>query len=186
VVGAEIVPSSEYSVQTYGASCKGEEANCTNVSAAVTMYTRRVADVEVLFNPPGTTLQPDGIDIAQMVNKFKSVPGALPKATAQLQPNLPELNADINALDIVHAVHAFVLIPYPFRGPCPCPSTVTCGSLACSTPTPCATAFGPEALCVKTCTGGANAGDPCISDTHCPESTCGAGSCRDHCGRCTP
>jgi hypothetical protein len=32
VVGAEILPSSAYSVQAYGASCKGSEGNCTGAS----------------------------------------------------------------------------------------------------------------------------------------------------------
>jgi hypothetical protein len=39
---------------------------------------------------------------------------------------------------------------------------------------------------VKTCVAGANAGDPCINNSHCPGSTCGAGFCRDRCARCKP
>jgi len=189
VVGAEIAPSSEYSVQTYGASCKGAEAGCTNVSTAVTMYTRRSGDAGPNFNPPATTTQPDALDIAQVVNKLKNLPGALVKAIAQLQPNLPELNADVNALDIVAVVDAVKQRAYAFSGPCPCQSAVPCGpapgSVACTTPTPCVTAFGAGAMCVKTCSGGDNPGDPCINDTHCPGSgTCGAAYCRDRCGRC--
>ncbi|MFH1110385.1 MAG: right-handed parallel beta-helix repeat-containing protein, partial [Planctomycetota bacterium] len=71
VVGAEIMPSSEYSVQTYGASCGGNENTCTNVSAPVTMYTRRSGDVETGYNPPGTGQQPDAGDVTALVNKFK-------------------------------------------------------------------------------------------------------------------
>ena len=189
VVGAEIAPSSEYSVQTYGASCKGLEGGCTNVSVPVTMFTRRFGDVEVPFVPPNATGQPDVTDVAQLVNKFKNVTGAPVKAISQLQPNLPELNADINALDIVSVVDAVKQRAYSFSGPCPCPSTVTCGVTACSSPTICASTYGPGALCVKTCTSGDNAGDPCINDTHCPGSppgACGGGFCRDRCGRCTP
>jgi len=114
------------------------------------------------------------------------LPGAPVKAIAQLQSNLPELNADINVMDILAAVDAMKQKAYAFSGPCPCPSTVTCGSTPCSSVTPCVTAYGAGALCVKTCNGGANAGDPCINDTHCPGSTCGAGFCRDRCGRCSP
>ncbi|MEK7755898.1 MAG: PQQ-dependent sugar dehydrogenase, partial [Planctomycetota bacterium] len=165
VVGAEIMPSSQYSVQTYGASCMGSEATCTNVSAPVTMYTRRSGDVEAVYNPPGTTAQPDAIDLAQVVNKFKNVVGAPVKGRAQLQPNLPELNADINALDIVAAVDAGKGLAYPFAGPCPCPSLMTCGSLAPPAGTPCASTAvcvalsalsggGAGAMCVKTCVGG--------------------------------
>ena len=122
-----------------------------------------------------------------MVNKFKNVAGAPVKSIAQLQPNLPELNADINALDIVAVVDAVKEFAYAFGGPCACPSAVTCGSTACSTATPCVTAFGAGSLCVKMCSGGANDSDPCINNTHCPGgATCGNGFCRDRCGRCTP
>ncbi len=177
VVGSEIVPSSQYSVRTYAASCKGGEDSCTNVSAVVTMYTRRSGDVDSEYNPPSATNQPNAIDVAQLVNKFKNVAGAPVHARAQLQSNLPELNASINALDIVAVVDAVKGFAYAFSGPCPCPSTVTCGG-SCT---------GCPGMCVKTCTGGDNAGEPCINSNHCPGGTCAAvGTCRDNCGRCTP
>ncbi len=177
VVGAEIVPSSEYSVQTYASSCKGVEGSCTNVSTAVTMYTRRSGDVDSEYNPPSTTNQPNAIDVAQVVNKFKNIVGAPIHARAQLQPNLPELNASINALDIVAVVDGVKGFAYAFSGPCPCPSTVTCGG-SCT---------GCPGMCVKTCTGGDNDGEPCVNSNHCPSGTCAAvGTCRDQCGRCTP
>jgi len=191
VVGAEITPSSEYSVQTYAASCKGAEAGCTDVSTAVTMYTRRSGDVETPFNPPATSAQPDVTDVAQLVNKFKNVAGALGKAIAQLQPNLPDPNTNINVLDILAVVDAVRGFAYSFSGPCPCPSLSTCGNTPCANPTVCvglplANGGGQGATCVKTCSGGDNDGDPCIDNTHCPGGTCGAGFCRDRCGRCTP
>ncbi len=177
VVGAEIVPSSEYSVQTYASSCKGVETGCANVSAAVTMYTRRSGDVDTEYNPPSATNQPNAIDVAQSVNKFKNAAGAPDHYRAQLQANLPELNASVNALDIVAVVDAVKGFAYAFSGPCPCPSTVTCG----------ATCTGCPGMCVKTCIGGNNAGEPCINDNHCPSGACSAvGTCRDQCGRCTP
>jgi hypothetical protein len=185
VVGAELMPSSEYSVQTYGASCKDSEAGCMDVSAAVQMLTRRSGDVCPLYNPPSTTKQPDGLDLAVMFNKFKGRSGVPSKAITKVQANLPELNVDVNALDIATVADAFLGLAYPFPGPCPCPSTVACGSTACTGPSQCI-GFGTGSLCVKTCSGGDNSGDPCINDTHCPDSTCGSGFCRDRCGRCTP
>ncbi|MEK7755757.1 MAG: hypothetical protein AAB385_00930, partial [Planctomycetota bacterium] len=100
-------------------------------------------------------------------------------------------NANVNALDIVAVVDAVRGLKYAFSGPCVCPSTVTCGSTTppagtpCTGPTQCA-GLGAGSMCVKTCTGGANMGDPCINNSHCPLSACGAGFCRDRCGRCTP
>ena len=205
ITGAEIAPSSIYDVQAYAASCAGMEGSCLDVSPPLRLTTARSGDVEAPFNPPSTTTQPDVTDVAQLVNKFKNLPGALVKAITQLQPNLPELNADINALDILAVVDALKQKAYAFSGPCPCPSLMTCGSLAPPAGTPCATdtmcialpaanGGGPGALCVKTCVGGTNDGVPCINDTHghCPDGgVCGNGGptpgfCRDRCGRCTP
>ncbi len=178
VVGAEIMPSSEYSVQAYDTSCAGHESCCAAISTAVTMYTRRFGDVDADYHPPSTTSQPNAIDVAQLVNKFKNAVGSPDHFRAQLQPNLPELNASVNALDIVAVVDAVKGLAYAFTGPCPCPSTVTCGG-SCT---------GCAGMCVKTCIGGDNGGDPCINSTHCPGGgACSAvGTCRDRCGRCTP
>jgi len=191
VVGAEIAPSSEYSVQAFGSSCKGAEDGCSDVSPAVTMFTRRFGDAASPWVPPNPSGQPNSIDVAQLVAKFKGATTAsLVKAVTQLQPNLPELNADVGALDIVAAVDAVKELAYAISGPCPCPSQATCNALACATPGTCTGSalpgLGTGAMCVKTCTGGANGGEPCINNTHCDSGTCGAGFCRDRCGRCSP
>ena len=190
VVGAEVLPSSSYKVEVFAASCMGNEAACLDVSAPVTIGTRRLGDIAAAFNPPSTTTQPDAIDVTQLVNKIKNITGAPPKVEAQLQPNLPELNADINALDIVAVVDAVKQFAYAFSGPCPCPSQAACGALACAAPGTCTGSalpgLGAGAQCVKTCSGGDNGGDPCVSNLHCPDGTCGSGFCRDRCGRCTP
>ena len=188
VVGADVAPSSEFSVQVYGASCMGAEAGCANVSPAVTMYTRRSGDVEQPYNPPSATGQPDVTDVSQLVNKFKNVAGAPVKAISQIQPNLPELNANINVLDILAVVDALKGVKYAFSGPCACPSLVTCELTACTSDTPCINAYGAGSKCMKTCTGpGPLTGDLCIDNTHCVGSgTCGTGFCRDRCGRCSP
>jgi len=178
VVGAEIVPSSEYSVQAYGPSCKGAEGGCTNVSAPVQMLTRRSGDVASEFNPPATTTgQPSALDVTRLVDKLKDVAGAPVKAISQIQPNLVELNGDVSALDIVAGVDAVKELPYSFSGPCPCPSLATCNALACSTPTTCIDSalpgLGAGSTCVKTCRSGDNVGDPCVNHSHCPGGFCG-------------
>ena len=147
------------------------------------MLTRRFGDVAPVFQDPSPAplSQPNSLDVTQLVNTFKHVSGF--KWHAQLQPNLLELNADLNALDIVTGVDAVRQFAYGFGGPCPCPSSVPC-AVVCSTAASCITTYGGAATCVKTCTGGDNAGDPCINTTHCPGGACGAGTCRDRCGRC--
>jgi len=187
ITGAEIVPSSKYDVHSFAASCAGTETTCTDFSAPLRLTTARSGDVEAPFNPPATSDQPNAIDVAQVVNKVKLLPGALGKAITQLQPNLPELNADVNALDVVAVVDAVKQKAYAFSGPCPCPSLVACGSTSCASPTICVSTYGTGATCVKTCSGGGpNDGLACVNDTHCPGGTCGNGFCRDRCGRCSP
>ncbi len=217
IIGAEIVPSSTYHVQNVAELCRGNEAACAAVSAPLVLSTGRYGDIVAEFSPPSHTTQPDVTDVSQVVSKFKNVGGAPPKAIAQLQPNLPELNTDVNVSDIVQCVDAYKQFAYPFSGPCPCPSQALCGALECTNDPTCVgsglSGLGAEALCIKTCTGGANAGNPCLNHTHCPgalcasvlkcatggnaglacssdadcpDGTCGMGYCRDRCGRCTP
>ena len=151
------------------------------MSDPLRITTARHGDLAAPYNPPATSTQPDALDVASVVNKLKNLPGALVKAITQLQPNPPELNANVNALDIVAVVDGVRGLKYGFSGPCVCPSAVTCGG-------PCGTGCPSPNMCVKTCTGGSNDGQPCIdSGRHCPGGgSCGNGYCRDRCGRCTP
>jgi hypothetical protein len=184
------------------------EGSCALVSTSVTITTRRAGDIAVSFNPPSTTIQPDALDLAASVTKFKHLPGAPKKAEAQLQPNLPDFNSDVSALDIVSVIDNVKGFAYPFSGPCVCPSAVPCDVTACSTGSNCTGLYGASATCVKSCTSGPNLDQPCNSDLHCgqcagganvgypcdangdcPGSTCdlgvcGSGFCRDRCGRC--
>jgi hypothetical protein len=166
-----------------------------DVGIAVTMKTRRSGDAAVSYNPPATTGQPDAIDVTEVLNKFTGKVGAPVKARSQVQPNLVELNGNVSGLDVVAVVAAVIGFAYPYGGPCPCPSLVTCGpatgSLACPLGVGTCTSsglpgLGLGAMCVMTCSGGINAGDPCINNTHCPSGTCVNPYCRDKCGRCTP
>jgi hypothetical protein len=191
IAGAEIIASSAYEVENLPATCMGTEMTCVEDSPPLVLTTARWGDIAANFNPPSTSTQPDAIDVTQLVNKFKNVPGAPIKPIAQLQPNLPELNANINALDIVAVVDAVKGFAYPFSGPCPCPSNAMCNTVECpSGPAPCIVSplpgLGAGAMCVKTCDTGDNAGEPCINNSHCPGGACGNPFCRDRCGRCTP
>ncbi len=179
--GAEILASSSYEMENVSISCAGIEGSCVIVSTPLIMTTSRSGDVSSPFNPPSPTTQPDGLDVSALVNKFKSLPGAATKGIMQLQPNVPDLNADVGALDIVACVDAFKGAAYAYSGPCVCPSTVTCDADACASPATCS-----GGMCVKTCTGGFDAGQPCNNNTHCPGGSCGTGFCRDRCGRCKP
>jgi len=179
VVGAEILPSSEYSVQTYASTCLGAEVGCPDVSAAVKMYTRRKGDLVATFQTPSpdTLTQANAIDVSQSVDAVKHILGAPTHVRAQMQANLPDLTNEVNVLDIVEVVDSLKRTAYSFFGPCPCPSTVTCGG-SCT---------GCAGMCVRVCTSG-DIGQPCTKNLDCGAGgTCAAtGTCRDKCGRCTP
>jgi hypothetical protein len=210
VVGGELLPSSKYDVRVYPVECRGEEGTCFAVSDPVSIETRRAGDIAPSYNPPSPTTQPDALDVAAAVNKFKSLPGAPSKSIAQVQPNVPELDADVSALDIAAIVDNAKGFAYPYSGPCACPSTVPCNATPCGNASACTSLYGAGATCVKTCDDGPNlglpcnnhvhcgrcvdgarAGYPCDADSDCPGSTCGTGTCgsgfcRDRCGRCEP
>jgi hypothetical protein len=212
VVGAEVMPSGLYHAQFVDVGCSDTlDEECFSEPAVLS--TARWGDVSAVYQSPSPPLtQPDGLDVANLVNKFKNLPGAPPKALAQLQPNVPEPNADINALDIAQGVDSFKGFRYPYAGPCACPSTVTCNSVSCATSNQC-TGLGAGSMCVRTCNGGENDGLPCINNKHCnyclggahdgrpctpgaagqcpggacpADGVCGGGFCRDACGRCSP
>jgi hypothetical protein len=202
VQGAEIVPSSSYELQAYGSSCKGAENACTNVSAAVVMFTRRAGDIATPFQTPSPPLtQPNAVDVSNAVNKFRNLAGAPPKVIAQVQPNFPDPNSDINAIDIVTVVDNVRGFGYTYSGPCVCPSTVPCNVTACAGASACTGLYGAGATCIKTCssgprlgqpcnnnlncgacvggplTGNGAAGIPCDANTDCASNNCGVGTC---------
>jgi hypothetical protein len=211
VVGAEIIPSSCYTVRFYDSACQGVEGGCENVSSPFIIKTRRAGDVAAPFQPPAPPLtQPNALDVTALVNKFRNLFGALSKTVTQLQPNAPDPNADISAIDIVSVVDNFRGFAYLFSGPCACPSSVPCNATPCAGPSQCIGAYGAGATCLKTCIGGVNAGHPCVNNRSCNQcaggvfhalpcdpasvlcpggacpslGTCGTGFCRDRCGRC--
>jgi hypothetical protein len=167
VTGAEIIPSSFYDLETLASTCMGIEDTCADVSDPVRLFTARWSDVTPQYAPPAVITQPDSLDVTVLVAKFKSEPGSPSKAVTQLQPNLPELNADINALDLVAVVDAVKGFAYSFAGPCPCPSQATCGAFACG-PTVCTWA--------NICVGGSNNGANCTPPLL-PTTCTGGGVC---------
>ena len=140
-------------------------------------------------------MQPDAFDIGQVVNAFKKAATAPPRPVSKIQPNLVEINLDVDAADIGQVVDGAKQSAYPFPGPCICPSVVTCGATACTgakLDNPgCIALYGASATCYKECLGGAHDGQPCLDNNplhgQCPGGTCSAGGfCRDRCGRCSP
>lgn len=121
VIGREVVPSSTLSVRTFGINCMGREATCTNISDPLEIGTARWGDVQVPFNPPDASAQPDFGDVSALVDKFRDQPGALNKVRTKLHPDIPNMNTDVDFTDISECVNAFKGNGFPFAGPLPCP-----------------------------------------------------------------
>ncbi len=155
VSGGEIVPGSSFSVEVIRESCSQVGIDETAFSDPVPSVSGVWGDVVALFAGSGIP-QPDFNDIAAVVAKFAAAPTAPIKASAQLQANTPKPNEPISFKDIAAAVSGFVEEPYPYVGPCACPSTVTCGITACA------------------------------DDAACGDGICISGFCTDPCGRCSP
>jgi hypothetical protein len=112
VYGSEVVPSSMYDIQAVLEDCSLlEEANYT---APLRMETTRWGDIDVPYNPPSPTTQPDLADISALVNKFRSAPGAPIKAQAVLAGSVPDFGLDIGFDHISACVDAFKGREYPY------------------------------------------------------------------------
>ena len=115
VYGIEVVPGADYEV----AAVQCDPSVESNFSAPLVVSTGRWADVAEPFNPPSPTTQPDALDVAGIVYKFKSLQGAPIVAQADLFPNIPD--QVIDSLDIALCVDAHKGAAYPFPGPTDCP-----------------------------------------------------------------
>lgn len=157
VYGAEIMPSSSYLVQRASGACP-DLALDTCWSEPLVVNTAHFGDVVDDFWP--APLQPDFRDVQAYVAKFLGSVGAPLKSIAQLQPNVVHPMQPIDFRDITVVVQAFLGTSYAsidaITGPCTCPSSVICDSVACS------------------------------ADLVCGGGRCVDGFCRDACDRCRP
>jgi hypothetical protein len=121
VRGPDVVPGpSEYIVQVVDSSCEDlTEEEC--YSDPVTVPTQKWGDV---VTPFGGGSQPNFGDVSAVLDKFRSLSGAIPKASADLVGHSP--NLIVNFADVSGVLDAFRGIPYPFSGPCVCPPPTTC------------------------------------------------------------
>ena len=123
VTGSAITPSSSYGVENVSVACQGSEANCTAVSAPLSIATTRWGDVRAPYNPPDPSVQPDISDVSALVDKFRGAPGAPIKARGLLagapgnpfgEITLAVLNVDFGFSHISACVDAFRGVPYPY------------------------------------------------------------------------
>ena len=150
VTGSAIVPGSIYNVEQLASTCEGRETDpaClpggSDVSQQLPTRTTRWSDVEIPYNPPSPTIQPDITDVSSLVDKFRNAPGALNKARGILagipgnpwgEVNAEALSADFGFSHISAGVDAYRGVPYPYlMGKCAgaptSPATGACRSNA--------------------------------------------------------
>jgi hypothetical protein len=118
VFGAEIVPSSTYEIQAVSEGCP--TVSSFIYSPLFQVVTGRWGDVETPFNPPANTQQPDVGDLAALVSKFRSAPGAPIKARSMLSGAVPNLVGDVDFGHISSCVDAFRGMGYPYSPPANC------------------------------------------------------------------
>ncbi len=123
VTGGEILPSSVYEVQSIA---QGLDINVeSNYSAPMTLRTARWGDIVIPNSPPGTTVQPDAGDIAELVDKFKNTSQPCSKPRALLSSmdinGIPNLVLDVSFADIAACVGANKGEGYPYAWPGSCP-----------------------------------------------------------------
>lgn len=115
--GPAVVPGAEYEVRAVHTGCLEDGPFPGDFSAPLIIATASWGDV--LNAAPGG--QPIFTDIAALVQKFRSEPGALHRTSCQLQPDAPLPDSAVNFLDVAHAIDAFGGGGYPFAGPIACP-----------------------------------------------------------------
>ena len=138
IYGAEVAPSSKYSLQIVDEECADslDEEDC--YSGPLMMDTARWGDMaEEQQDPDGSLNQPNVLDISAVVDRLKDLPTALGKTQVQLHYNVVEPDQNVNVLDLSFTVDGVKGFAYPFVGPCVCPSAATCPATdACGRCTP--------------------------------------------------
>jgi hypothetical protein len=119
VIGAEIIPSSVYELQSVPEGCS--IAAEFNYSTTLTVVTGRWGDIDAPFSPPADTQQPDLDDISSLVNKYRSALGAPIKVRALLAGQIPDPAPDVNFDHISACVDAFKGLPFPYTVLPSCP-----------------------------------------------------------------
>jgi hypothetical protein len=118
VSGPAVVPSSRYEIQTIVEGVN--EASEANYSEPLSVATQRWGDVVASFQDPNESLtQPNILDVAGVVDKFKGLASAPIMARSDLVPDAPD--GIVNILDVAGVVDAFKNFAYPYSGPTPCP-----------------------------------------------------------------
>lgn len=119
VYGDAIVPSSIYAFQQCSSGVDPDNPAC--FGPIQKNHTGQWGDVTAPFARSDQAAQPDMTDIAVIVDAFRGIPGAAPKALTHLRGAVPDPATLINFADVQHAVYAVMGFAYPYPVPASCP-----------------------------------------------------------------
>jgi hypothetical protein len=116
-----IIPGGTYHIQGIYESCDTDLETDYSVPAAVetSHWGDAVGNCTVI-----PCLPPDGVvnvttDVTAVLDKFKNLSGAVAKARADFEPEVPDQR--VNITDVTFCLDAFLGAAYPFPGPGECP-----------------------------------------------------------------
>lgn len=117
--GDVVIPSSVYTIVQVSDACEANPNDPFCFGLAQTAHTGQWGDVAVPFARSDQATQPDVADIAAIIDAFRGLVTAAPKARTHLRGPVPNPSEAINFLDVDLAVDAARGMPYPYPVPIP-------------------------------------------------------------------
>jgi hypothetical protein len=121
IYGDAIIPSSVYTVVQVPISCQANPNDPFCFGLSQTVHTGQWGDVAAPFARSDQAAQPDVTDIAVIIDSFRGLVGAAPKARTNLRGPAPDPSKRINFIDVKLAVDAVRGQAYPYPVPPLCP-----------------------------------------------------------------
>ncbi len=121
VYGHAIIPSSVYTIVQVPISCQDNPNDPFCFGLPQTVHTGQWGDVAAPFARSDQAAQPDVADIAVIIDSFRGLLSAAPKARTYLRDPIPDPSKAINFADVKLAVDAIRGQPYPYPVPPSCP-----------------------------------------------------------------
>ncbi len=121
VFGDAVLPSSEYTVRQLPISCQSTPDDEQCYTAPVMLRTAQWGDVFSPYARIDQPLQPDMVDLAQIIDAFRGLISSPSKTQVQLRGNVVDVLKDVNFVDVTLAADAIRRLPYPYPGPTSCP-----------------------------------------------------------------
>ncbi len=119
--GDTVIPSSVYIIRQVPTICEVSPNDPACFGPGQSVHTGQWGDAAAPFARSDQASQPDAVDLAEIIDAFKGVIDATPKALTQLRGATPNPSAAVNFIDVRLAADAVRGMPYPYPVPPACP-----------------------------------------------------------------